>query len=258
MTVKVALLYSGAYGLKVLRHLRDEPGFCTGCEVCTSCRADHDLDFSSSLAFIWQQPERLPSMIEDPERYLPADANLAGVHTVLAINLHQDLLLALVDQAARAGAKALIAPVEDPAWVRPGVANQAARRARELGIEAAFPKPFCALGEDAATPAINQFLRHFRIGYPEVRVTTRGGRIEKVEVKRSSPCGCAYFMARNLEGKPIDEHLVEVLAQAWHGYPCIASMAMDPQLKDTILHRGGYIHRDAVLKGMPEGTREKR
>jgi len=254
--VNIALLYSGAYGLKVLRHLRDEAGFCTGCEVCVNCRADHDLDFSRDLACVWEQPGGLPSMIEDPERYLPADAHLAGVHSVVAINVHQDLLLALVDQAARVGAKALIAPVEDPAWIRPGMANQTARRARELGLEAAFPRPFCALGEDASTPAVNAFLRHFRIGYPQVRVTIRGDRMHKVEVMRSSPCGCAYFMARNLEGKPVDEHLIEVLAQAWHSYPCIASMAMDPQLKDTILHRGGYIHREAVLKGMPQAPRE--
>jgi len=40
--------------------------------------------------------------------------------------------------------------------------------------------------------------------------------------------------------------LNEVISKAHHAYPCTGSMMRDPVLGDTILHKSGYILRDAV------------
>ncbi|MDD3565620.1 MAG: DUF166 family protein, partial [Methanothrix sp.] len=36
------------------------------------------------------------------------------------------------------------------------------------------------------------------------------------------------------------------ISEAHHAYPCTASMEQDPEIKDTILHKAGYIIREAV------------
>jgi len=45
---------------------------------------------------------------------------------------------------------------------------------------------------------------------------------------------------------PVDDKLDEVISSAHHAYPCTAGMQRDAELKDTILHKAGYIIRDAV------------
>ncbi|MCX7597366.1 MAG: DUF166 family protein, partial [Armatimonadetes bacterium] len=64
-------------------------------------------------------PATLPVIIDDPEEYLPADAGHADV--VIAVHIHQDLLVELPELMARNGGRALIVPIEDPGWARPGL-----------------------------------------------------------------------------------------------------------------------------------------
>ncbi|MEM3584643.1 MAG: DUF166 family protein, partial [Nitrososphaerales archaeon] len=45
-------------------------------------------------------------------------------------------------------------------------------------------------------------------------------------------------------------NIEQIVSKAHHGYPCTASMDFDPELKDTILHKAGYIIRDAVLNSI--------
>jgi len=46
--------------------------------------------------------------------------------------------------------------------------------------------------------------------------------------------------------------LNEVISGAHHAYPCTASMERDAELKDTILHKAGYIIREEVWRGIVE------
>jgi hypothetical protein len=250
--VKIAVLSSGAFGQKLIRHFSDVEGFCTGCPDCIQCRQHYDLDYSRDLAYIFEQPGNLPMMLDDAEEYLPPASSLAGIHTVLAVNLHQDMLLSLPERLAEAGVKALVVPVEDPLWLQGGPKRQVEQKAKQLALEVSFPKPFCSLREDAAHPEINKFIRYFRIGFPVFRIKKENGVIREAEVVRSSPCGCAYFVAHNLEGVHADEKLDEFVSRKWHEYPCTASMKMDRELKDTILHLAGYLHREAVASAVKE------
>ena len=55
-------------------------------------------------------------------------------------------------------------------------------------------------------------------------------------------------MAQQIKWSAADdlERLEQVISKAHHGYACTASMEMDSELKDTILHKSGYIIRNAV------------
>lgn len=124
------------------------------------------------------------------------------------------------------------------------------QKAKSTGLEIVFPKPFCSLRENEVHPEVNKFIRYFRIGYPRFSIKKIDGVIQEAKVLQSSPCGAAYFVARNLAGIPDDEKLAEIVGNKWHNYPCTSSMKMDPELKDTILHFAGELHREAVAEAM--------
>ncbi|GFP24117.1 hypothetical protein HKBW3S09_01583 [Candidatus Hakubella thermalkaliphila] len=221
--------------------------FCTGCTDCTECRRQYDLNYSRDIAIVWEQPDNLPVMLEeDPLQYLPPVAQFKGVQTVLAINLHQDILLSLPEFCIQAGVKALVVPLEDPLWLQGGARRQVEQKAKGTDLEIVFPKPFCALRENELHPEVNKFIRHFRIGFPLFSIRKMDGVIQEARVVQSSPCGAAYFVARNLAGVLDDEKLHEIVGNRWHNYPCTGSMKMDRELKDTVLHFAGELHREGV------------
>jgi len=232
------------YGERFIRHLKNDPSLCTGCGLrCIRCRDMYGIDFSSEIAGSYELPAELPPLIDEPARYLPT--NIPPHDVMIAINVHEDLLLELPRLATEVGAKALLVPVEDPGWLSRGVRNQLRRVCDELNLEFEAPKPFCSLDE-GNYPTINQFIRDFRVGKPKLRVELQGNAIAYAEVLRSAPCGDTYFVAQNLPGLKIDERLNENVAKYWHSYPCVGSMKVDPELKDTILHAGGFNHYGAV------------
>ena len=42
------------------------------------------------------------------------------------------------------------------------------------------------------------------------------------------------------------ESIRDVIAKAHHSYPCTATMETDPEIKEPILHKAGYLIRAAV------------
>ena len=134
--MNIAVLFSGAFGQKVINHLRDVEKFCTGCTDCIECRRQYDLNYSSDIALVWEQPGNLPAMLDDDlAELLPPLPAFLGVQTVLAINLHQDILLSLPELLAQAGVKALVVPLEDPFWLQGGARRQVEQKAKEAGLE---------------------------------------------------------------------------------------------------------------------------
>ena len=130
-----------------------------------------------------------------------------------------------------------------------------------MGLEAAFAKPFCALRPDPATPAINAFMQKAHFGEPEIEIVAQESRPGKetilaANVVRSAPCGSTWYVAKRMTGLETDQpDLRERISEAHHAYPCTASMEQDPELKDTILHRAGYIIREAVEDAIKRGKR---
>ena len=75
-----------------------------------------------------------------------------------------------------------------------------------------------------------------------------GNRISTARVVRSEPCGSTWYVTQQIKWSDVNdrEGLEQIVSKAHHGYPCTASMEMDPELQDTILHKSGYIIREAV------------
>jgi len=193
---------------------------------------------------------------------------------VLAIGIHPDLLSALPYVVEKTYAKAVIAPIEDPSWVPLGLKNQIKEELDKLDIESAFPKPFCAL--KGSTPVIDAFINQFMVGQSKLEIEIKKGRLMVVRVLRSTPCGLTYYVATRLRNAPLELVWLEAqkakeeirvdldavresqyISMAHHSYPCTASMMMDPELEDTILHQSGYQIREAVREALEaEATRK--
>jgi len=244
-------VYSGDYGERVIRNLINDPSFCKACGLlCDFCKYgvySHVQSIHGAVEL--PDPAKLPRFIEEPERHLPK--KIPAVDICIATGIHQDLLLALPPRLEREGIRGLITPIEDFREVPPGLQRQLEEECMELDIEYASPKPFCALEPVEAKPLILEFIWVFKIGKPSLRIATetRNGlrAIHGVAVERSAPCGSTWYVAKKLIGKGVDEgEIRDVVARAHHSYPCTATMVTDPEIGEPILHKAGYLIREAV------------
>lgn len=207
-----------------------------------------------SIVQIINQPSVLPEYLDEPAAYLPA--SLEPHDVLIAINVHEEILLELPALVSAAGGRAIVVPREDPAWTSPWLLEELAKRCAAAGLETAFPKPFCSLTEDPSRPAVNQMMRDLKIGRPQLSITVHDGVIKAVEVLRSAPCGDTYYVARNLTGKPADDKLEWWAAKYWGSYPCRASMAFDPDFDDNMQHAAGHILIDELRAALRTAAEE--
>lgn len=252
-------IFDNHYAERFIRHLNDDASLCTGCGAnCVSCREAYGLNYSSEIAGIARVPSELLYYIDSPTSFLPSDFSAHDV--LVAINVHEDILLTLPARAKEAGAKAVIVPVEDPDWLSKWARKRLSQVCAGLELEFASPKPFCSLEASPSQPHIRAFIKLFRIGKPQLKISVRDGRVTGAKVICSAPCGCTYYVAHNLKGAPVDptSSLHKVVAKYWHSYPCTASMKMDYELGDTILHMGGFIHYEAVDEAVAEASLDTR
>ena len=252
-----SVVMEDVFAERVVNHLKnDYAGLCNGCDKdCDHCRDKYPVlfpvDFKEDIAGVLLLPAELPYYVDDPGEFLPDE--LPPHDVLLAIHIHEDLLLSLPRRSAKAGAKAMIVPSEDPAWLSQWIRVRLKKICENLGMEYAFPKPFCTLTAAPDQPVIAEFIKHFRVGRPRIKIKVQEGKIIDTQVITSAPCGCTYYVARNLIGKEVNEDInVDVTAKYWHSYPCVASMDIDRDLGDTPLHKGGYMHYEAVADAMLE------
>ena len=248
-------LFEDGYSYRFIKHIVDDPSLCIGCgEDCDHCRYSYRIDFSENLVGVLKLSPELPLFADDSEEYLPPE--LPEHDITIALNVHEDLLIDVPERAKAAGSKALIVPSEAPDWLSRGCKRRIIELCKEFGIEVAFPKPFCSLEEKPDHPTINEFIRKFKIGKPKIKIFMHDGEIVNTQVDRCAPCGCTYYVAKNLIGKRLTPTINEdITAKYWHSYPCVASMQMDPEIGDTILHRGGFIHYSAVSEAVEEAKK---
>ena len=242
--MRIYVAYNGKYGERVIGNLINYKNFCISCDkLCIFCRDDKTLNFADNIVGVYTQPSNLPVYIEDPTKYMPF--SLPENDVLLAINLHPDIISEIPNFAKIAGTRLIIAPIEEPNWLSAGLKNQIKEKCERLGIVFTAPKPFCSLkkGED---PLIDNFIEQFKIGFPKLKIGIKHDNIVTAQVLCSQPCGCTYYVARKLINVPVDDKLNEVISNAHHAYPCTASMERDTELKDTILHKAGYIIRESV------------
>jgi hypothetical protein len=202
---------------------------------------------------VWRAPTALPLIVDYPEDYVPD--SLPPADLILALHEHKGVAELIPEVAGVTGARAVIAPVDNVAWLPPGLANQLRRWLAQMDVASVFPKPFCSLTathynvrryrEAYDHPLIRQFARHF--GQPDLQLTLdpEDRTITAAEVIRDACCGCARYVAEKLVGVPADEAELRA-GLAHHHYPCLASMVKDPEFHDTLMHVSGHLLKDNV------------
>lgn len=205
----------------------------------------------------WPAPRTLPTLIDDPEEVLPD--SLPACDLLLVLSETPGLAQLIPELAQMSGARAVIAPIDLQSAMPKGLENQVARWLSDLGIPAAFPRPFCSLTEDGYNrpplsrsyddPLIRRFARRF--GRPEFRVNIRDERVTTVEILRHSACGCSLHIAEHLPGVLASESVDEA-ALLHHHFPCMASMEIDPDYQDTLMHVSGNIVKDRFRFALEE------
>lgn len=253
--LNLVFIYSGEYAERVIRNLINDPSFCKSCGLyCDSCKYNvYSFVHNVRAAIQMPNPFELPVFIDNPEKYMPKKIPKADL--CITSGLHKDLLLELPYYVQKAEMKGMIIPIEDFAEVPSGLKKQIEERCDNLGLESAFPKPFCSLEQSENKPIISKFVSELKVGRPLIEISTaKTGKREVIDsaiVRRSAPCGSTWYVARKLMGVDIRrEILYDAIAKAHHSYPCTATMNVDPELKEPILHIGGYIIRGEVEKAL--------
>lgn len=193
-------------------------------------------------------PGDLPSIIDEPGDFLPEE--LPEAELLISLGEQQGVAQMIPDMVARSGAKAVIAPADNRSWLPAGLARQIQQKLQKSGVEMVYPVPFCMLSEkDSQSPFILEFARYF--GRPEVSMKADDEKVVKVTVTRDAPCGSTHFVAEHLPGVRLRE-AVEQSGLMHHQYPCLATMGIDKEFDDTLMHRGGLAVKLALETAIKE------
>jgi hypothetical protein len=94
-------------------------------------------------------------------------------------------------------------------------------------------------------PLIAEFAARF--GKPELRISVDpdSREITGAEVQRDAVCGCARYVAERLVGLSVDDAEQEA-GLLHHHFPCLASMGIDADYGDTLMHISGHLLKDNV------------
>ena len=201
----------------------------------------------------WKAPGILPLVIDEPEEFVPS--TLPPADLLLCFQEDSRAAQLIPEVARRTGARAVIAAIDREEWLPRGLANQLARWFQDRQIPAAFPKPLCSLTEESyglresatryQSDLISEFARSFGRPRFEVSCDRSAGCIRFVRVMRDSVCGCARSVAAQLAGVRVQD-AVETAGLAHHHHPCMASMGIDPDFNDTLMHVSGTLMKEAV------------
>ena len=202
----------------------------------------------------WRAPAVLPPVIDYPEDYLPEE--LPSCDLILSFAENKGVAELLPDIAGMTGAGAVIAPVDSEAWLPRGLARQLRGWLERIGVVCATPKPLCSLTETeyslnrrerlpVTDPLIAEFARYFGRPRFEIQVDPETRVIVAAGVSRDAVCGCARYVAERLAGISADDAEQEA-GMLHHHYPCLASMGIDSDYGDTLMHVSGNILRDEV------------
>lgn len=203
----------------------------------------------------WEAPQVLPPIIDYPEDYLP-DA-FAPVDLILSFAEHKGVAELLPDIAQMAGAKAVIAAVDNEIWLPRGLARQLRGWLERIGVASATPKPLCSLTEvdykitrrervTYDSPQIAEFARYFGQPDLDIEVDPNTRQIHSAKVRRDAVCGCARFVAEGIIGTSVDE-VEEKAGLLHHHFPCLASMTKLVDFNhDTLMHESGNLLKDNI------------
>ena len=88
-------------------------------------------------------PPFLPSMIDEPEEFLPD--NLPTVELLFSLGESPGVAQLIPDFVKLTKAKAVIAPVDNKLWLPKGLQNQLRLKLQAVCVDIVFTTPFCTL-----------------------------------------------------------------------------------------------------------------
>jgi hypothetical protein len=233
--LRILAIVSGDYGLRHVQNIRDNGPFTWSIET-------------------WRAPAILPPVIDYPEDYLPE--SLPPADLLLSFAEHKGVAELLPDIAQLCGAKSAVASIDSEAWLPRGLARQLRGWMEDIGVVCVTPKPLCSLGQNQYMltrrkhvmyddPRISEFATYF--GRPDLhlRIDPDTRTITEVVVIRDAVCGCARFAAGKLAGVSVED-AEEQVGLFHHHYPCLASMGIDSDYHDTLMHVSGNILKENV------------
>jgi len=201
-------------------------------------------------------PTGLPAIVDDADEFLPKE--LPAADLLISLGEHPGVGQMIPDMVKRSGARAVIAPADNRAWLPFGLARQIKQKLESMGVDMVYPVPFCTLTEDDSQNSyIREFARHF--GRPDVDVEFYEDdrhRIGKVTVKREAPCGSTRFVADHLVGVWFRE-AAEQAGLLHHQFPCLATMAIDREFQDTLMHRAGNMLKQTVQQSIKDAALDR-
>ena len=205
---------------------------------------------------VWKAPAILPPIVDYPEDYVPEDLPRADL--ILSFGENKGIAELLPDVARVTGARSVLAAIDNEAWLPRGLARQLRGWLKKMDVACVTPKPLCSLTEthyrigrgrqqliEYDDPLIAEFARYF--GKPELRITVdpETRQISAAQVQRDAVCGCARYVAQRLVGVAVDDAEQEA-GLLHHHYPCLASMGVDADYGDTLMHISGNVLKDNV------------
>ena len=209
---------------------------------------------------VWKAPAVLPPVIDYPEDHLPDE--LPPADLILSFGEHPGVAELLPDIAKMTGAQAVVAAVDSEVWLPRGLARQLRGWLQDVGVVGVTPKPLCSLTDTHCSiarrqrieydnPLIAEFARYFGMPDLSIAVDPESRLITSAEVLRDAVCGCARYTAERLVGVSADDAEQEA-GLLHHHYPCLATMGIDSDFGDTLMHiSGNYLKNNVRTQVKP-------
>lgn len=205
---------------------------------------------------VWRAPSTYPLIIDYPEEFIPARLDPADL--ILSFAEHRGVAELLPELVALTGAKGVIAAIDNESWLPRGLARQLRGWIENSGAICVTPKPLCSLTEKDfgvtrrqriayTCQEITEFATYF--GQPRIRLSIDPSEriISAAVVERDAVCGCARYVAERLVGIQV-EAAEEQAGMLHHHFPCLASMGIDTDFGDTLLHVSGNVLKDNIAE----------
>jgi len=205
---------------------------------------------------VWQAPMHFPLVIDYPEDYIPK--SLSPADLMLSFAEHRGVAELIPDLVSLTGAKGVIAAIDNESWLPRGLARQLRGWIEKLGATCVTPKPLCSLTERDfgvsrqqriayICKEISEFAQYFGQPQLNLEIDPSTNLILSATVERDAVCGCARYVAAKLAGVHVDE-AEEQTGLLHHHYPCLASMGIDTDFSDTLLHVSGNVLKDNIAE----------
>lgn len=193
----------------------------------------------------------MPKIIENPESLFPK--NIVNCDVIISLIENPALATILPDLVQLTGAKAVIAPVDNPLWLPQGIITQISKELKKLNVQYAFPMPFCSMDSNTGLSLIDEFATQF--GRPELQIELRNDTIKEIRILRGSPCGSTHYMSEGILGREKNQACKRagLLIQT---FPCLASRSISSISKKPLIHIAARIAMAAVLKSLSKEKQE--